>query len=74
MPKRAATTLAHKILMRATQDKLKKDHELRLAAEDFDKEAQVFYSNSPDRNVKKFLCAWSKARKLWKAYTGEELD
>lgn len=67
------TELSKKITKRADQDNLPQDHELRKAATDFNTAYIGYFATPQTVTVAKFLGTWAKTRKLWCAYSGEEL-
>lgn len=61
------TELAARMRNRANMDKLPPDHEMRTAAEQFDKAHDEQWGPKP------FLGAWARARSVWCHYTQEPL-
>ena len=66
------TDLAKLIRVRADQDNLPEDHELRKQADAFD-EAVTGYFEGGTVTVKAFLRIWVYTRKMWCEYSGEPL-
>lgn len=47
--------------------------ELRAKAEEFEDKTRGFYADPQTCNVKSFLGAWARARRLWSECSGEPL-
>lgn len=67
------TELSKKMIIRADLDGLPQGHVLRESARTFDAAASDYYAEPPDCDVKKFIGAWARARRVWSEYSGEAL-
>lgn len=67
------TDLAKKMIDRADKDVLPADHPMRIQAHDFDAACKGYLSSPQTVKVGVFFGCWSRARKTWCAYTGEQL-
>lgn len=47
--------------------------ELRAKADEFERKARGFYADPQTCDVKSFMGAWARARKLWSECSGEPL-
>ncbi len=68
-----ATDLAYAMRSRADAEQLPQDHDLRLAAEDFDRATAGFFAEKQQATIGTFMGAWSRARLAWCRHTGEPL-
>lgn len=67
------TKLSGIMMERADEDGLSIDHPIRLRAQEFNEACASFYANPQTVNVKKFMGAWARARRIWCEYSGEPL-
>lgn len=65
--------LAERMRMRADEDRLAPDHELRRLADDLDRAVKGFFATPQTVPVAKLVGTWAKARGTWCAHTGEAL-
>ena len=69
----AATDLATKMRERADKDGLPEGHPLRELAAAFDEACKGYYSEPQTYDVRKFMGAWSRARRAWCECSGDPL-
>jgi hypothetical protein len=68
-----ATDLSMRMRARADADGLPSTHPLRIAADKFDSATDGFFAKDQTVNVMQFMGHWSRARRAWCDYSGEDL-